>query len=176
MSAAPVRSASIVSVCFDVRIEFLCICYPLQKEGILTLRDLKKCKLSGNFFNILFNLNKFVAFETRDPILVRQVWICGVCVRLYTYIGFFVLLVWTKVNQVLLFYFRSVRSQALLSGTDLRTTSTFGCRWKRTAKMPPMGVEKYGMNLLKHLIEVDLLKNVGTSIEMMRYTHVIVTV
>lgn len=43
-----------------------------QKEGILTLRDLKKCKLSGNFFNILFNLNKFVAFETRDPILVRQ--------------------------------------------------------------------------------------------------------
>lgn len=43
-----------------------------QKEGILTLRDLKRCKLSGNFFNILFNLNKFVAFETRDPILVRQ--------------------------------------------------------------------------------------------------------
>ncbi|MCO5592340.1 hypothetical protein L7F22_046341 [Adiantum nelumboides] len=43
-----------------------------EKEGILTLRDLKRCKLSGNFFNILFNLNKFVAFETRDPILVRQ--------------------------------------------------------------------------------------------------------
>lgn len=43
-----------------------------EKEGVLTLRDLKRCKLSGNFFNILFNLNKFVAFETRDPILVRQ--------------------------------------------------------------------------------------------------------
>eukprot|EP00249_Psilotum_nudum_P014336 c24772_g2_i2 orf=649-2283(-) len=43
-----------------------------QKEGVLTLRDLKRCKLSGNFFNILFNLNKFVAFETRDPILIRQ--------------------------------------------------------------------------------------------------------
>lgn len=43
-----------------------------QKEGILTLRDLKRCKLSGNFFNILFNLNKFVAFEMRDPIVVRQ--------------------------------------------------------------------------------------------------------
>ncbi|KAG0624974.1 hypothetical protein M758_2G017900 [Ceratodon purpureus] len=42
------------------------------KEGILTLRDLKRCKLSGNFFNILFNLNKFVAFETRDPFLIRQ--------------------------------------------------------------------------------------------------------
>jgi hypothetical protein len=45
----------------------------MQKEGQLTLRDLKQCKLSGNFFNILFNLNKFVAFETRDPFLIRQV-------------------------------------------------------------------------------------------------------
>jgi serine/threonine-protein phosphatase 2A regulatory subunit B'' len=45
----------------------------MQKEGQLTLRDLKRCKLSGNFFNILFNLNKFVAFETRDPFLIRQV-------------------------------------------------------------------------------------------------------
>jgi serine/threonine-protein phosphatase 2A regulatory subunit B'' len=44
-----------------------------HKEGQLTLRDLKRCKLSGNFFNILFNLNKFVAFETRDPFLIRQV-------------------------------------------------------------------------------------------------------
>ena len=44
-----------------------------QKQGELTLRDLKGCKLSGNFFNILFNLNKFVAFETRDPFLIRQV-------------------------------------------------------------------------------------------------------
>lgn len=43
-----------------------------QKQGELTLRDLKRCKLSGNFFNILFNLNKFVAFETRDPFLIRQ--------------------------------------------------------------------------------------------------------
>ena len=44
-----------------------------QKQGELTLRDLKRCKLSGNFFNILFNLNKFVAFETQDPFLIRQV-------------------------------------------------------------------------------------------------------
>ncbi|GAQ79247.1 protein phosphatase 2 formerly 2A regulatory subunit B' [Klebsormidium nitens] len=43
-----------------------------EVEGVLTLRDLKHCKLSGNFFNILFNLNKFVAFETRDPFLIRQ--------------------------------------------------------------------------------------------------------
>ncbi|CAI5489476.1 unnamed protein product [Closterium sp. Naga37s-1] len=42
------------------------------KDGVMTLRDLKGCRLSGNFFNILFNLNKFVAFETRDPFLIRQ--------------------------------------------------------------------------------------------------------
>ena len=39
----------------------------------MTLRDLKRCKLSGNFFNVLFNMNKFVAFEMRDPNLIRQV-------------------------------------------------------------------------------------------------------
>lgn len=43
-----------------------------EKRWHLTLHDLKHCKLSGNFFNILFNLNKFVAFETRDPFLIRQ--------------------------------------------------------------------------------------------------------
>eukprot|EP01018_Ginkgo_biloba_P022035 Gb_03011 [translate_table: standard] len=43
-----------------------------EKEWQLTLHDLKRCKLSGNFFNILFNLNKFVAFETRDPFIIRQ--------------------------------------------------------------------------------------------------------
>ena len=37
------------------------------------LRDLKGSKLSGSVFNILFNLNKFMAFETRDPFLIRQV-------------------------------------------------------------------------------------------------------
>ena len=43
-------------------------------EGVFTLADLKKHKvLSGTMFNILFNLNKFVAFETRDPFLVKQV-------------------------------------------------------------------------------------------------------
>ncbi|XP_058101570.1 serine/threonine protein phosphatase 2A regulatory subunit B''beta-like isoform X1 [Magnolia sinica] len=43
-----------------------------ERESHLTLRDFKSCKLSGNVFNILFNLNKFVAFETRDPFLIRQ--------------------------------------------------------------------------------------------------------
>ncbi|RDX65899.1 putative serine/threonine protein phosphatase 2A regulatory subunit B''gamma [Mucuna pruriens] len=44
----------------------------LQNEGFITLRDVKGSRLSGNVFNILFNLNKFIAFETRDPFLIRQ--------------------------------------------------------------------------------------------------------
>ncbi|KAJ8899496.1 hypothetical protein K2173_018470 [Erythroxylum novogranatense] len=43
-----------------------------EREGCITLRDLKRSKLSGNVFNILFNLNKFMAFESRDPYLIRQ--------------------------------------------------------------------------------------------------------
>ncbi|KAI4345817.1 hypothetical protein L6164_012909 [Bauhinia variegata] len=43
-----------------------------ENEGYLTLRDVKGSKLSGHVFNILFNLNKFIAFETRDPFLIRQ--------------------------------------------------------------------------------------------------------
>lgn len=41
-------------------------------EGRIKLSDLKRNKLAGNFFNVLFNLNKFIAFETRDPFLIRQ--------------------------------------------------------------------------------------------------------
>jgi len=29
--------------------------------------------LAGTLFNMLFNLHKFIAFETRDPFLARQV-------------------------------------------------------------------------------------------------------
>ncbi|CAI9773114.1 unnamed protein product [Fraxinus pennsylvanica] len=43
-----------------------------QDESYFMLRELKGSKLSGNVFNILFNLNKFMAFETRDPFLIRQ--------------------------------------------------------------------------------------------------------
>ncbi|XP_073147063.1 probable serine/threonine protein phosphatase 2A regulatory subunit B''delta [Henckelia pumila] len=43
-----------------------------EDEGYFTLNDLKGAKLSGSVFNILFNLNKFMAFETRDPFLIRQ--------------------------------------------------------------------------------------------------------
>ncbi|KAI3458712.1 hypothetical protein Pfo_015375 [Paulownia fortunei] len=43
-----------------------------EDESYFTLRDLKGSKLSGSVFNVLFNLNKFMAFETRDPFLIRQ--------------------------------------------------------------------------------------------------------
>lgn len=51
---------------------FYTFCW-LQDEGYFTLQDLKGSKLAGSVFNILFNLNKFMAFETRDPFLIRQV-------------------------------------------------------------------------------------------------------
>ncbi|MBA0651732.1 hypothetical protein Goklo_019037 [Gossypium klotzschianum] len=43
-----------------------------EKEDYISLRNMKSCKLSGHVFNILFNLNKFIAFETRDPFLIRR--------------------------------------------------------------------------------------------------------
>ncbi|XP_047322351.1 probable serine/threonine protein phosphatase 2A regulatory subunit B''gamma [Impatiens glandulifera] len=43
-----------------------------ENESYLTLNDLKGTKLVASVFNILFNLNKFMAFETRDPFLIRQ--------------------------------------------------------------------------------------------------------
>lgn len=47
------------------------------KEGCFTLADLKRHKqLAGTLFNMLFNLHKFIAFETRDPFLARQVRQC----------------------------------------------------------------------------------------------------
>ncbi|CAM8984662.1 unnamed protein product [Rhodiola kirilowii] len=43
-----------------------------ENPTYITLQDLKGCRLSGSVFNILFNLNKFIAFESRDPFLIRQ--------------------------------------------------------------------------------------------------------
>ena len=39
--------------------------------GRITLADLRACKLAGQFFNVLFNLGKFVAYEARDPFSIR---------------------------------------------------------------------------------------------------------
>lgn len=44
-----------------------------QDAGHWTLLDLKRSRqLAGTLFNVLFNLNKFIAFETRDPFVIRQ--------------------------------------------------------------------------------------------------------
>ena len=44
-----------------------------EMPGAFTLKDLKRGrKMAAVFFNVLFNLNKFIAFETRDPFSVRQ--------------------------------------------------------------------------------------------------------
>ena len=43
-----------------------------ERGGVITMRDLRRCKLAGNFFNVLFNLNKFIAFESRDPFSIRR--------------------------------------------------------------------------------------------------------
>eukprot|EP00698_Gefionella_okellyi_P022901 TRINITY_DN7683_c0_g1_i1.p1 TRINITY_DN7683_c0_g1~~TRINITY_DN7683_c0_g1_i1.p1 ORF type:complete len:594 (-),score=101.87 TRINITY_DN7683_c0_g1_i1:55-1803(-) len=37
----------------------------------VTLRDLKACQMAGNFFNVLFNLQKFTQMEQKDPFLAR---------------------------------------------------------------------------------------------------------
>jgi len=41
-------------------------------EGAFTLKDLKQCQMAGNYFNTLFNLNKYLAFEQRDPFINKQ--------------------------------------------------------------------------------------------------------
>eukprot|EP00002_Diphylleia_rotans_P006842 TRINITY_DN1627_c0_g1_i1.p1 TRINITY_DN1627_c0_g1~~TRINITY_DN1627_c0_g1_i1.p1 ORF type:complete len:420 (-),score=76.48 TRINITY_DN1627_c0_g1_i1:176-1435(-) len=38
----------------------------------MTISDFKRCKLACHVFNILFNLNKFIAYEQRDPFSIRQ--------------------------------------------------------------------------------------------------------
>ncbi|KAK2080070.1 hypothetical protein QBZ16_002466 [Prototheca wickerhamii] len=44
-----------------------------ENPSFYTLQDLKRNRLiSGTLFNVLFNLNKFVQFETRDPFQARQ--------------------------------------------------------------------------------------------------------
>ncbi|GJW58411.1 pentatricopeptide repeat-containing protein [Tanacetum coccineum] len=43
-----------------------------EEEAYFSLQDLKGSKLSGSSFNIMFNLNKFMAFKSREPFLIRQ--------------------------------------------------------------------------------------------------------
>merc|ERR1719502_212434 len=41
-------------------------------DGAITLKDLKQCQMAPTFFNTLYNLNKFLAFEQRDPFINKQ--------------------------------------------------------------------------------------------------------
>eukprot|EP00004_Rigifila_ramosa_P016024 TRINITY_DN3767_c0_g1_i3.p1 TRINITY_DN3767_c0_g1~~TRINITY_DN3767_c0_g1_i3.p1 ORF type:complete len:591 (-),score=122.58 TRINITY_DN3767_c0_g1_i3:132-1802(-) len=40
--------------------------------GFITLRDMKRSRLAGHVCNMLFNLNKFIAYEQRDPLAIRH--------------------------------------------------------------------------------------------------------
>lgn len=41
-------------------------------QGEITMKDIKASQMAGCFFNTLFNLNKFLAYEQRDPFTARQ--------------------------------------------------------------------------------------------------------
>eukprot|EP00756_Hemistasia_phaeocysticola_P029165 Hpha_TRINITY_DN16212_c1_g3::TRINITY_DN16212_c1_g3_i1::g.13095::m.13095/K11583/PPP2R3; serine/threonine-protein phosphatase 2A regulatory subunit B'' len=54
----------------DILCQMMDMIHPRDPKAI-RLADLKACKLSGNLFNALFNLNKFIAFEQRDPFVTH---------------------------------------------------------------------------------------------------------
>lgn len=56
----------------DILCQLLDMISPNINPPMIRRRDLKKCRLAGNFFNILFNLNKFFTIEARDPLQIRQ--------------------------------------------------------------------------------------------------------
>lgn len=56
----------------DILCQLLDMINPNMHPPVIRRRDLKRCGLAGNFFNVLFNLNKFFAIEARDPLQIRQ--------------------------------------------------------------------------------------------------------
>lgn len=57
-------------------------CRP-QDPRYFTLHDLKRARpLAGTLFNVLFNLSKFMAYETRDPFVSRQARTAHRCYRM----------------------------------------------------------------------------------------------
>lgn len=113
-----------------------------EKEGSFTLRDLKRSRsLAGTLFNILFNLNKFIAFETRDPFVIRQV-------RRHTRAGpavprvcaMFAVVTCVGAHSVpssrrghirCVICCRSARSRACPNGTGLDVPSMCGWPWRK---------------------------------------------
>ena len=61
------------TVCFEDVLSQMQDMLDPEESPYFSMRDLKKSRaLAGTLFNVLFNMNKFVAFETRDPFTVRQ--------------------------------------------------------------------------------------------------------
>eukprot|EP00871_Galdieria_phlegrea_P001063 jgi/Galph1/1958/GphlegSOOS_G627.1 len=56
----------------DIVCQLLDMVKPDLFQPMITRSILRKCKLRSNFFNVLFNLNKFIAIENKDPYLIRQ--------------------------------------------------------------------------------------------------------
>ncbi|EME27306.1 Serine/threonine protein phosphatase 2A regulatory subunit B''alpha [Galdieria sulphuraria] len=56
----------------DIVCQLLDMVRPDLFEPIITRSTLRRCKLRSNFFNVLFNLNKFISIENKDPYLIRQ--------------------------------------------------------------------------------------------------------
>eukprot|EP00178_Gracilaria_changii_P010857 TRINITY_DN3142_c0_g1_i1.p1 TRINITY_DN3142_c0_g1~~TRINITY_DN3142_c0_g1_i1.p1 ORF type:complete len:993 (-),score=159.45 TRINITY_DN3142_c0_g1_i1:1331-4309(-) len=56
----------------DILCQLLDMIKPSVQPPVIRRKDLKRCRLAGNFFNVLFNLNKFFAIEARDPLQIRQ--------------------------------------------------------------------------------------------------------
>lgn len=51
----------------------LTVCDCLAFPGKITLRDLKRCKLSHIFFDTFFNIEKYLEHEQKDPFSVIRV-------------------------------------------------------------------------------------------------------
>lgn len=47
--------------------------FALQNKEYITLRDLKRCKLAANVFNLLFSIDKFIDADPRRPQVVQEV-------------------------------------------------------------------------------------------------------
>jgi len=56
----------------DIVCQLLDMIKPKFDRPMIRLRDLKQSGIAGQFFNVLFNLNKFFASESRDPIQIQQ--------------------------------------------------------------------------------------------------------
>lgn len=65
MGVEVVEAPDIVCQLFDL------VKPPRPQRGI-ALRDLLGCALGGKLFDILFNLNKFLAWESKDPHSIRE--------------------------------------------------------------------------------------------------------